>query len=150
MSVHSCGPNCQEPLCVANRRIVEQQKHINTLTNEKLTLQAKVEKLENAPVAYGLAIDIDILQAKVEELEEALDEKETPAAEVYELRKACRIYKELAQEKKAKTLNSVHEQYAELQATAKYYMEKSEKLEAKVEERDKEIERLKDNQNEDT
>ena len=23
MSVHSCGPNCQKPLCVANRRIVE-------------------------------------------------------------------------------------------------------------------------------
>ena len=46
MSAHSCGPNCSRPLCVANRRIVEQQKHINTLTNEKLTLQAKVEELE--------------------------------------------------------------------------------------------------------
>ena len=46
--VHSCGPNCTQPLCVANRRIVEQQKHINTLTNEKLTLQAKVEELTAA------------------------------------------------------------------------------------------------------
>ena len=51
---------------------------------------------------YVLAEDALALQAKIEELEEALDEKETPAAEVYELRKACRIYKELAQEKKAK------------------------------------------------
>ena len=45
---------------------------------------------------------ISKLEDQVEELEEALDEKETPAAEVYELRKACRIYKELVQEKKAK------------------------------------------------
>ena len=29
--VHSCGPNCQEPLCVANRRIAELTKVIERL-----------------------------------------------------------------------------------------------------------------------
>ena len=84
--VHSCGPNCQEPLCVANRRIEE--------------LETKVGALAQAYNLRGIYIKdqddrIEQLQAKVERLEEALDDKETPAAEVYELRKAVRIYNEV-------------------------------------------------------
>ena len=62
MSVHSCGPNCTQPLCVANRRIEEQQKHINTLTNEKLTLQAKVAELTAAlKDIYSVTNDIQVM-----------------------------------------------------------------------------------------
>ena len=53
-------------------------KTIQELLNECLKLQAKVEELENAPVAYGLANDVDILQAKVEELTAALEQIKEP------------------------------------------------------------------------
>lgn len=53
MSTHSCGPNCQEPLCVANRRIEELEYKRNeaiaiaereVILRKKL--QAKVEELQ--------------------------------------------------------------------------------------------------------
>ena len=33
--VHSCGPNCTQPLCVANRRIEELEATIDTVTKSR-------------------------------------------------------------------------------------------------------------------
>ena len=51
--VHSCGPNCTQPLCVANRRIEE-------LTADRDDIRRKY---------IAEAKETDRLQAKVEELE---------------------------------------------------------------------------------
>jgi len=84
----------------------------NVLDRENERLTAKNKRLESRLKSMSVDRDtneyqIGELHAKIKELEEALDEKETPAAEVYELRKACRIYKELVQEKKAKVAKLV-------------------------------------------
>jgi len=65
--VHSCGPNCTQPLCVANRRIEE-------LTADRDDIRRKY---------IAEAKETDRLQAKVEELEAKVAEltKPVPPAE---------------------------------------------------------------------
>jgi len=55
MSVHSCGPNCTRPLCVANRRI---------------------EELENRPHDEVLLHDMELMQATITELQTKVEELE--------------------------------------------------------------------------
>jgi chromosome segregation ATPase len=89
--VHSCGPNCTQPLCVANRRIAELEQEKTTLIklgqedsryqnllSETQYLRAKVEELTTDRDLYKatcMANDTLIaqLQAKVEKLTARLD-----------------------------------------------------------------------------
>jgi hypothetical protein len=97
--VHSCGPNCQEPLCVANRRIAELTADrdlykATCMADDALIkqLQAKVEeercilemykasaerRIKELEDANKLAVQaaeygIQLLQSKVEELTSAI------------------------------------------------------------------------------
>ena len=61
--VHSCGPNCTQPLCVANRRIEEltadrddiRRKYIAE-AKETDRLQAKVEELTAVEKKYNFLL----------------------------------------------------------------------------------------------
>jgi len=73
MSVHSCGPNCQKPLCVANRRIEEletEQKSFNTFWACKM--HGNHASLRCAICDENKLVE---LQAKIDELEEALNQE---------------------------------------------------------------------------
>ena len=82
MSVHSCGPNCQKPLCVANRRIEELERineehckaHLMSIDKiDKLHVQVRKlrRSLNNVTNIYRTSSKNKAkLQARVEELEQ--------------------------------------------------------------------------------
>ena len=69
--VHSCGPTCQQPLCVANRRVRELEA---TITRYRKTLEAIAAESEmKIPTGNGWTYTYSEMAAKALE-EEVSDE----------------------------------------------------------------------------
>jgi len=46
--IHSCGPHCKRPLCVANKRIAEQEKELMDLRRDIAKQDEIIEQYGNA------------------------------------------------------------------------------------------------------